>query len=89
MIHSPAFHLVLGPAMSELGKELLKKIMYVCVIWELSTAKRCSCESCFSVGPDKQSTALRNKIMTPISSILEIGMENWISISHPRNVSIC
>lgn len=57
-------------------------------IQELSMVKRQSCESCFEVGSDKQTVALRSKIMAPITGSLEVTRKLDLFVSHLKNVDM-
>ena len=50
--------------------------------------KKYSCESCFGVGPGKQTIALRNKIMAPITGSLEGARKLDLFVSHLKNVGL-
>lgn len=88
MIHSSAVHSVLGQPLPELRKETLSKIMKSRAIRELSMVKKQSCESCFAVGSDKQTVALRNKIMAPVTGSLEVARKLDLFVSHLKNVDM-
>jgi len=88
MIHSSVVHSVLGQPLPELRKETLSKIMKSRAIRELSMVKKQSCESCFAVGSDKQTVALRNKIMAPVTGSLEVARKLDLFVSHLKNVDM-
>lgn len=81
-------HSVLGQPLPELRKETLGKMMKSGAIQELSIVKKQSCESCFGVGSDKQTVALKNKIMAPITGSLEVARKLDLFVSHLKNADM-
>ena len=81
-------HSVLGQPLPKLRKETLSKIMKSGAIQELLMVKKQSCESCFGVGSDKQTVALRNKIMAPITGSLEVARKLDLFVSHLKTVDM-